>query len=857
MAFNKIGFHFGSKANATGWGDYVRALDAAGIPAVCMSMAGEGLGDIIGCWDKGSTVQHVAVVRYMPPDGTQDVPPYGTDAQQAAVNWWAWIKPLIGPDVRRYSQRIVIKCGNELDKNQSEWLAEFYLALYDIMQSDPDGPFRLGAFGFAAGEPEPIHWRGPKMLKYLRLCAADPLGAAVVLHEYSYMDTLDRGNPNGRTHIGRVTDLFAACDENEIARPFVCIHEFGWRQDTLPGESTAMAQLPWAAKLYAAYPEVAGAGLWTLQGAGSYGNPHISKLVQPLIVPIREYSLTATFPDPDPIDPPGENDMDCNPRVPYARENYVVPQDATMARYLEVAQQAFAGRKTITFSYDDAGHAPGVSSNTAVLYDIPAEKEQEFIDWYAEHYPETQVIFAGGSPPDKPTANIQLIYRPCDTQFISQIFGANPANYADIPLPGHDGLDYAVVKDAPYYAAASGVVVHASDRRWSSNTASNYGWHVVLQHEGGYATVYAHARPDLPVKVGDEVAAGQIVGYSGNTGFSTGYHLHLGLLDQTGTVDPDNGYPTTWKYGRPVNPWPWVEGKPAPPTDVPAAGPARIGLHASADPGDLYGGEAEYNEFTTLFPGVIKVLSAHSETAVKRLATDNPGAEWIIRAFQTGWDRNITPQQFFDWTSSDTLRTVNALRSLGVGDEHIRIELHNEPNLVQEGWGATWSDGTTFNGWLLDVLAKYRNFLPTVKYLYPGLSPGGAISGVRYDSAAFLDQSIAAAQACDGVGVHTYWSDPFPIQQAYAHIDWYTAKFGTKPLWITEASRNDRPATKTPMQYANEYFAFWQELKKRPSVQGVTFFVASGSDPYFQPECWVVNGKSQGIAAEIKKLKGA
>ena len=854
MAFNKIGFHFGSEATATGWGPYVRALDAAGIPAVLMSMAGEGFGDIYGCWENGSTVPHVVCIRYGGVQGNHDVPPYGTNQRQAAVDWWNWYKPRIGDDAKKYKDRIVLKMGNELDKLWAEWLAGFYLELYDILQNDDEGPWRMAAFNYSAGEPEPAHWRGPTVQEYLRLCAADRVHAAVGLHEYSLADILNRGD---LSHIGRFTDLFLACDEAGIARPDVYIHEFGWRQEWVPGVNTAMSQIPWAAELYASYPEVKGAGLWTLQGSGNYGD--INTLVQPLIAPMTQYSLTARFPDPtEPPTPPDGEDMECKPRVPYAREYYVVPQDATMARYLEVAQQAFAGRKTLAFSYDDAGHAPGVISNTAVLYDIPADKEQEFIDWYATHYPGTVVIFAG-SDTKPPAAAISLVYRPCKTEFITQVFGANPQNYADAGLPGHDGLDYGVVKDAPFYAAAPGTVVHASDRRWSSDTASNYGWHVVLQHDGGWATVYAHSRPDLPVKVGDVVQAGQIVGYSGNTGFSSGYHLHFGVLDQTGTVDPDNGYPTTWKYGRPVDPWPWVEGKDAPPTVTPpppATGPARIGLHASADPGDLYGGEAEFNEFATLFPGVIKVLNAHSETAVKRLATSNPGAEWIVRAFLSWGGRSVTSQNFFDWTKDDTLRTVNALRSLGIGDDHIYVELHNEPNLALEGWGYSWADGVGFNAWLMDVLQLYRNFLPTVKFLYPGLSPGGSIVSVRYDSAAFLNQSLAAAKACDGVGVHAYWSDPYPIAQAYAHVDAYAQIFGSKPLWITEASRNDRPATKTPQQYANEYFAFWQELKKRPSVQGVTFYVASGSDPYFQPECWVVNGQSQGIAAAIKALKG-
>jgi hypothetical protein len=164
----------------------------------------------------------------------------------------------------------------------------------------------------------------------------------------------------------------------------------------------------------AQYPEVEGAAIWYL---GAWDNDMPNK-TQRLIKPVTDYTLNVqhdtilpapglyphhlpgggfqlTYPNDTPVDPPDGGDMDCNPRVPYAREYYVLPQDATLARYLEVAQQAYAGRKTLAFSYDDAGHAPGVSSNTAVLYDIPAEKQQEFIDWYAEHYPATTVIFAG------------------------------------------------------------------------------------------------------------------------------------------------------------------------------------------------------------------------------------------------------------------------------------------------------------------------------------------------------------------------------------------------------------------------------------------------------------------------------
>ena len=234
-----------------------------------------------------------------------------------------------------------------------------------------------------------------------------------------------------------------------------------------------------------------------------------------------------------------------------------LPQDMTATEWNEAAAAAFQFRHTMTASHDDMlTILNGGNESSYVKFSHP-ERDSDAVALVEAAGYAWQPLYDDNHPP---VANINLKYRPCQTQFISQVFGANPQNY---PLtPGHEGLDYAVVKDAPFYAAADGIVVHASNLRWSSNTLSDYGWHVVLNH-GDYCTVYAHARQDLPVVVGQNVTAGQIVGYSGNTGNSTGYHLHFTLLDKTVTVDPDNGYPV-WKFGRPVDPWPFVEGKPAP-----------------------------------------------------------------------------------------------------------------------------------------------------------------------------------------------------------------------------------------------------------------------------------------------------
>ena len=171
------------------------------------------------------------------------------------------------------------------------------------------------------------------------------------------------------------------------------------------------------------------------------------------------------------------------------------------------------------------------------------------------------------TPPDPEPEPVTLEYRPCDTEFITQVFGARPDAYA--PLPGHDGLDYAAPYGAPIWAAEAGEVLHASEWRWSSNTLSAYGYHVVIQHSD-YATVYAHLRPPLLVLPGDIVEAGELLGWVGDRETSgensTGPHLHLGLLDQSGLRQPFNGYPE-WVFGRVIDPMFYVEGLPTPDTD--------------------------------------------------------------------------------------------------------------------------------------------------------------------------------------------------------------------------------------------------------------------------------------------------
>lgn len=94
----------------------------------------------------------------------------------------------------------------------------------------------------------------------------------------------------------------------------------------------------------------------------------------------------------------------------------------------------------------------------------------------------------------------------------------------------HKGLDLAGPKGTPIYATADGVVTHAG---WQSG----YGLLVKIEHEFGVETRYAH-QSKLRVKKGQRVSRGQQIGDMGNTGLSTGPHLHYEVRSGGKAINP-------------------------------------------------------------------------------------------------------------------------------------------------------------------------------------------------------------------------------------------------------------------------------------------------------------------------------
>jgi murein DD-endopeptidase MepM/ murein hydrolase activator NlpD len=109
---------------------------------------------------------------------------------------------------------------------------------------------------------------------------------------------------------------------------------------------------------------------------------------------------------------------------------------------------------------------------------------------------------------------------------VTQGWGANPQvynqfTYDGVPLKGHNGLDFGTPVGTPILAIDDAVVLRADFE------PNGFGHYVLLQHAWG-ESIYAHL-DRIDVLLGASVAATQPIGVSGNSGFSTGPHLHFGI----------------------------------------------------------------------------------------------------------------------------------------------------------------------------------------------------------------------------------------------------------------------------------------------------------------------------------------
>jgi hypothetical protein len=151
---------------------------------------------------------------------------------------------------------------------------------------------------------------------------------------------------------------------------------------------------------------------------------------------------------------------------------------------------------------------------------------------------------------------------PIDKVYITQEFGKNPHVYKQFGMAGHNGLDFRTrFLDSPrarryITAALDGNVIEVTNQG-----RKGYGLFVRVKHGGTSQTVYAHLTRAY-VQKGDSLKEGDRLGLSGNSGFSTGPHLHFGYRPDGWGDNYSNGFKGY------VNPLPYLQGTHVPPAEV-------------------------------------------------------------------------------------------------------------------------------------------------------------------------------------------------------------------------------------------------------------------------------------------------
>ncbi|MBI4067933.1 peptidoglycan DD-metalloendopeptidase family protein [Candidatus Kaiserbacteria bacterium] len=127
-----------------------------------------------------------------------------------------------------------------------------------------------------------------------------------------------------------------------------------------------------------------------------------------------------------------------------------------------------------------------------------------------------------------PAAGKGVLRWPLDNVLLTQKFGDTDfARSGAYNGNGHNGIDFRASVGTPLKAALSGIVIGTGNTDIYRGCYS-YGKWVMIKHANGLSTLYAHLS-EISVQKNQNVATGEVIGYSGSTGYATGPHLHFGV----------------------------------------------------------------------------------------------------------------------------------------------------------------------------------------------------------------------------------------------------------------------------------------------------------------------------------------
>lgn len=181
-------------------------------------------------------------------------------------------------------------------------------------------------------------------------------------------------------------------------------------------------------------------------------------------------------------------------------------------------------------------------SQESAYQNIIKQKQAEKIAFEATLFDLASQLQYTLDPARVPPAGKGVLRWPLDNVFITQQFGKSSSAKRLYASGTHDGVDFRASIGTPVKAALSGVVLEVNQGAVAN---CQYGKWILVKHANGLSTLYAHLS-DIAVQKGQTVTTHQIIGYAGNTGYSTGPHLHFTVY----VSEALNFRPYTCKSGR-------------------------------------------------------------------------------------------------------------------------------------------------------------------------------------------------------------------------------------------------------------------------------------------------------------------
>lgn len=381
---------------------------------------------------------------------------------------------------------------------------------------------------------------------------------------------------------------------------------------------------------------------------------------------------------------------------------------------------------------------------------------------------------------------------------------------ADLNLPNY--LD----AHKPFYATANGVVV---------NIGTYPSWYNILiikhisQNNIETWSRYAHWE-SVNVKVGDVVTRGQQIGKIGNASNTLPYHLHFDISSKNLELSP-----TDWPKLNLIrlkkdyfDPKIFIKNYHTLTT-------AFRGLQMRADGGST---QLDFDCITVAKLNACKIMSNTSFEEFSTLRSLVPVKNIVLRLFASGDNPSLgNPNQFFD---EQKMWLTEFSKQGG-----LYVEIGNENNLPQEGYGTFWKTPQEFANFYSSVAKLIKLNFPTLKLVYPGLSP-------QANTQSFIDTipSLINQGLVDIVAAHSYWVNAADMN-SLAGGRYYRRYLNLgKPVLISEFANVG--ITDSDTIKGQQYKQYFNSLES--NVLGAIAFVSSASDPIFSAsrQTWVRNG---------------